>query len=71
VTEERAAVLATVAARIDALPTRRPVRVAIDGVTGSGKSTFADELVAHVRRPVVRATVDGFNRPRSSGTRLS
>ncbi|MCW2977687.1 MAG: phosphoribulokinase / uridine kinase family [Actinomycetia bacterium] len=65
-TEDRAAVLATVAARIDALPTGRTVRVvAVDGVTASGKSTFADELVAHVRRPVVRATVDDFNRPRS------
>lgn len=62
-TEERAAVLVAVAARIDALPTGRPVRVAVDGVTAAGKSTFADELVAHVRRPVVRATVDDFHRP--------
>jgi hypothetical protein len=43
VTEDRAAVLATVAARIDALPTGRTVRVAVDGVTASGKSTFADD----------------------------
>ncbi|MGZ8717332.1 MAG: uridine kinase [Gaiellaceae bacterium] len=64
-TEERAAVLAAVAARIDALPADRPVRVAVDGVTAAGKSTFADELVAYVRRPVVRATVDDFHRPSS------
>jgi uridine kinase len=64
-TEERAAVLAAVAARIDALPAGRPVRVAVDGVTAAGTSTFADELVAYVRRPVVRATVDDFHRPSS------
>jgi uridine kinase len=64
-TAARAALLAAVAARIDALPAGRPVRVAVDGVTAAGKSTFAGELVAHVRRPVVRATVDDFNRPSS------
>lgn len=64
-TGERVAVLAAVAARIDALPADRPVRVAIDGVTAAGKSTFANELVAYVRRPVVRATADDFYRPSS------
>ncbi len=62
-TEERAAVLAAVAARIDALPGDRPARVAIDGVTAAGKTTFADELISYVRRPVLRATVDDFYRP--------
>jgi uridine kinase len=64
-TKERPAVLAAVAARIDALPAGRPVRVAVDGVTAAGKTTFADELVEYVRRPVVRATIDDFHRPRS------
>jgi len=41
----------------------RPI-VAIDGVDGSGKTTFADELapvLAQKGRPVVRASVDGFH----------
>ena len=44
-----------------------PVRVAIDGVDGAGKTTMADELVPHVQvrgRPVIRASIDGFHRPR-------
>jgi uridine kinase len=44
------------------------VRAAIDGVSGAGKTTFADELAAIVRelgRPVVRASVDGFHNPRA------
>lgn len=68
-TEERAAVLAAVAARIDALATDGSARVAVDGVTAAGKSTFADELVEYVRRPVVRASVDDFHRP--SGERYA
>ncbi len=44
-----------------------PVRVAIDGVDAAGKTTLADELVAPVEsrgRPVIRANLDGFHRPR-------
>ncbi len=44
-----------------------PVRVAIDGVDAAGKTTLANELVAPVEsrgRPVIRATIDGFHRPR-------
>ena len=40
--------------------------VAIDGIDGAGKSTFADELAAELRRsdvPVVRSTVDSFHNP--------
>lgn len=60
-TDERAAVLDAVAARIDALP--RPARVAVDGVTAAGKTTFADELAVLVTPPVVRISVDDFHRP--------
>jgi len=60
-TEERAAVLAAVAARIDALP--RPARIAVDGVSAAGKSTFADEIAALVAPPVVRVSMDDFHRP--------
>jgi uridine kinase len=42
------------------------LRVAVDGVDGAGKTTFADELAAALRSrgvPVVRASVDGFHNP--------
>lgn len=44
------------------------VRVAIDGVDGAGKSTFADELggvISGLGRTVIRATVDGFHNPKA------
>jgi uridine kinase len=43
------------------------VRVAVDGVDGSGKPVFADQLAGVLReqaRPVVRASVDDFHHPR-------
>ena len=50
----------SVAARIRDLPL--PARVAVDGVTASGKSTFADEL-ARVVTGAERVTIDDFHRP--------
>lgn len=44
------------------------VRVGIDGVDGSGKTTFADELATVLRdrgRPVVRVSVDDFHHVRA------
>ncbi|WP_238164185.1 AAA family ATPase [Kribbella pittospori] len=44
------------------------VRVGIDGVDGSGKTTFANELAAALRtaaRPVVRVSVDDFHNVRA------
>jgi uridine kinase len=46
------------------------VRVAIDGVDGAGKTTFADDLAAELAtrlpgRAVIRSTVDGFHQPRA------
>jgi uridine kinase len=63
----RRAVLAEVVARIPA--PGRPVLVAVDGVDGAGKTTFADELAGAVKATgrfaaVVRASVDGFHHPR-------
>ena len=54
------------AKRILALSLSHPVRVAVDGRTASGKTTFADALAASIQhgRPVIRASVDGFHRPR-------
>lgn len=50
------------------MPVGRRVRVAVDGRGGAGKTVFADELAAVLTtagRPVVRASVDGFHRPRA------
>lgn len=44
-----------------------PLRVAIDGVDASGKTTLANELaplLAGRGRPVIRASIDGFHRSR-------
>jgi uridine kinase len=44
------------------------LRVAIDGIDGAGKSTFADELATVLREdevPVIRSTTDSFHHPRS------
>lgn len=38
--------------------------VAIDGVDGVGKTTFADELASFLDAPVIRASVDSFHNPR-------
>jgi uridine kinase len=64
----RAAVVAELADRIEALRRPHPVRVAIDGVDAAGKTTLADELASVLRRrgrEVVRVSVDSFLRPRA------
>lgn len=63
-------VLAERIARVNRL---HPVRVAIDGVDGVGKTTLADQLVDPVRRhglAVIRASLDGFHNPRNVRYRL-
>jgi uridine kinase len=60
--------LKTLADGIAAVERPHPVRVAIDGVDASGKTTLADELAELLRgrgRHVIRASVDGFLRPRA------
>ncbi len=45
----------------------RPILAAIDGVDGSGKTTFADRLALHLSRSgrqIIRASIDGFHNPR-------
>ncbi len=67
-TSERAAVLSEVAARIERLPDVRPRRVAIDGITAAGKTTFADELASELRlrgTTVLRVSMDGFHNPKA------
>ena len=54
--------------RITGIATSHPLRVAIDGVDGAGKTSLAEELrdaLTSGGRPVVRASIDGFHNPRS------
>lgn len=63
----RRAVVGAVADRVPAAR-GRPVRVAVDGADGAGKTWFAGELGEELRargRTVVRAGVDDFHRPRA------
>lgn len=65
---ERANVVDQVARLLD-VPIDHPLRVAVDGVTASGKTTFANELGDAVRalgRPCVRVSMDGFHNPRAT-----
>jgi uridine kinase len=51
------------AAAIAGLPRDRRLLVAVDGVDGAGKTTFADRLAPLLDRPVVRAGEDDFLHP--------
>ncbi|HYO44679.1 MAG TPA: hypothetical protein VES19_15880 [Candidatus Limnocylindrales bacterium] len=70
---ERATVLAALGDSIERLALDHPVRVAIDGPDGAGKTTLADELgrLLETRgRTVIRASIDGFARPAIERHRL-
>ena len=61
-------VLDEVAGHLVGLLPDQIVRIAVDGVDGAGKTTFANELAEVIRasrRPVIRASVDGFHNPRA------
>jgi uridine kinase len=61
----RAQVIADLAARICGQSARR-LRIGVDGRTGAGKSTFAEELAAAIRargRSTLRASLDDFKKP--------
>lgn len=61
----RTALIAHVVERILGLGAGR-LRVAIDGPTGAGKTTFGHELaerIAQAGRPVARASLDDFKKP--------
>jgi uridine kinase len=64
----RKSLLTEIAKRlVDVFPDRT-IRVAVDGVDGAGKTTFADELGASVSalgRPTIRASVDSFHNPKA------
>lgn len=62
---ERTAVINVVTAWIAALGPGR-LRVAVDGLTGAGKTSFGHELAAALRRlgrPTMRASMDDFKHP--------
>jgi uridine kinase len=50
---------------VAALPADRRALVAVDGIDGAGKTTFADLLAPALDRPVVRASLDDFHKPRA------
>ena len=65
---ERQLAIHEIATVVTELPLDRPLRIAIDGRDGAGKTTLADELIQplHSRgREVIRASVDGFHNPRA------
>lgn len=65
----RAELLNRVADAIPSAKADESIRVAIDGVDGAGKSIFADHLATVLHeagRPVIRASVDSFHRPRAA-----
>ncbi|MGP4018049.1 uridine kinase [Saccharopolyspora sp. 5N708] len=64
----RRQLLDEVASRVPVAAGADCVRVAVDGVDGSGKSVFADELAERLRRAgrgVVRVSVDDFHHVRA------
>jgi uridine kinase len=64
----RADLLAAIARMATELAPDGIARVAIDGVDGAGKTTFANELaevLGDLGRPVIRASVDGFHNPKT------
>lgn len=65
--EKRIKTLEYVSGLILAFASNKAQIVAVDGVDGSGKTMFADELVSFLQlssRKVIRASVDGFHNPR-------
>lgn len=65
VVSPRARLMQQLADDIVAFEPSRRVIVAVDGVDGAGKTSFADELamIVGTRREVLRASVDDFHRP--------
>ena len=63
----RRSAVADLAAAVLARRMARPMRIAIDGRTASGKTTLSAELadVLRLHGPVITAPLDGFHRPRA------
>ncbi len=66
--QQRQDLLGTLADLVNKLPQNRVLRLAVDGVDGAGKTTFADELAQVLQdrgQAVVRASVDAFHNPKA------
>jgi uridine kinase len=64
----RRELISEVANTIIDLQLHHPIRVAISGITASGKTTFANELAEELRRrkrEVVQTSIDNFHNPRA------
>jgi uridine kinase len=64
----RGELLGRLARAIESVTTAHPLRVAVDGPPAAGKTTLADELALLLRgrgREVIRASAEGFHRPRA------
>jgi uridine kinase len=60
----RPKLLATLADALCAITSTHPLRVGVDGIDASEKTTLADELSHHIQqrhRPPLRASVDAFH----------
>lgn len=65
---DRTVLLTSLADRIEARADHPRVLIGVDGASGTGKSTLADEvagILADRGRHVVRASIDSFHRPRA------
>ena len=64
---QRLEMLAAIAERLLKIERTHPLRIGIDGVTASGKTTLADELAAELTtssgRQIIRGSVDDFHNP--------
>jgi uridine kinase len=63
----RSDLLAYLVSSVEAIRLPHPIRVAVDGPDAAGKTVLADELgeaLVARGRAVIRASVDGFHRPR-------
>jgi uridine kinase len=64
----RAVVISVLAERVADRRLLHPTRVAVDGITASGKSTLARELtdaITSLGRPAIQLSMDGFHHPRA------
>lgn len=63
----RQQLLSQLANMIVSINLSHPLRIAIDGIDNAGKTTLANELALLIEqqdRSVIRASIDGFHRPR-------
>lgn len=65
---QRARSIALIAEYLNAQQPEHPLRVAVDGVTGAGKTTLADEIALALTtsgRTTIRLSMDGFHHRRA------